>query len=463
MDLNIYNTLTRKKEKFNPISKDEVRMYSCGPTVYYFAHIGNLRAYLFMDSLRRVLKYNNYNIKHAMNITDVGHLVSDADEGEDKMLKASKRENKDPYEIAEFYMNAFLKDLELLNIDKPEIICRATEHIKEMEEYVKEIIANGYAYESENTIYFDTSKLDKYGVLSNKNADEQKAGARVEFDKEKRNATDFALWIKAPENHLMKWNTFWGECYPGWHIECSAMSRKYLGEQFDIHTGGIDHIPIHHENEIAQSKGATGKIPANYWMHCDFLQVNGGKMSKSLNNLYTLKDLIEKGYSPLDYKMFNFSSHYRNKINFTWEAMDAAKASLKRLKQGYITHKNGTQEVLDKEIEEYKEKFLSAINDDLNMPQAMSVVWEIIKNPKKSYKFAEVLIEFDKVLGLEIDKEDNNNIEEIPEDIAEIIAKREQARKEKNWKLSDELRDTLNQKGYNVTDGKDGMKVEKAL
>lgn len=461
MDLNIYNTLTRKKEKFNPISKDEVRVYSCGPTVYYFAHIGNLRAYLFMDCLRRVLKYNNYNVKHAMNITDVGHLVSDADEGEDKMLKASKRENKDPYEIAEFYMNAFLKDLDLLNIDKPEIICRATEHIKEMEEYVKEIIANGYAYESENTIYFDTSKLDKYGVLSNKNTEEQKAGARVEFDKEKRNATDFALWIKAPKNHLMKWNTFWGECYPGWHIECSAMSRKYLGEQFDIHTGGIDHIPIHHENEIAQSKGATGKIPANYWMHCDFLQVNGGKMSKSLNNLYTLKDLSEKGYSPLDYKMFNFSSHYRNKINFTWEAMDAAKSALKRLKQGYITHKDGTQEVSDKEIEEYKERFLSAINDDLNMPQAMSVVWEIIKNQKKSYKFARVLIEFDKVLGLKIDEQDNNSIEEIPEEVAEIIAKREQARKEKNWKLSDELRESLNQKGYDVIDGKDGMRVEK--
>ena len=424
MDLNVYNTLTRKKEKFNPILKDEIRMYSCGPTVYYFAHIGNLRAYLFMDSLRRVLKYNNYNIKHAMNITDVGHLVSDADEGEDKMLKASRRENKNPYEIAEFYMNAFLNDLDLLNIDKPEIICRATEHIKEMEEYVKEIIANGYAYESENTIYFDTSKLDKYGILSNKNAEEQKAGARVEFDKAKKNPTDFALWIKAPENHLMKWNTFWGECYPGWHIECSAMSRKYLGEQFDIHTGGIDHIPIHHENEIAQSKGATGKIPANYWMHCDFLQVNGGKMSKSLNNLYTLKDLTEKGYSPLDYKMFNFSSHYRNKINFTWEAMDAAKAALKRLKQGYQVHKNGIDEVEEKEL-------------------------------------ANLLLDFDKVLGLKIDEQDNNSIEQIPEEIMEIIAKREQARKEKNWKLSDELREKLNQKGYNVIDEKEGMKVEK--
>ena len=345
MDIKFFNTLTRKKEEFKPLEGNTVRLYSCGPTVYYYAHIGNLRAYLFMDNLRRVLKYNGYNLKHAMNITDVGHLVSDADEGEDKMMKAAKRENKNPFEIAEFYMNCFLNDIDLLNIDRPEIICRATEHIKEMEEYVQEIIANGYTYETEDTIYFDTSKLDKYGVLSNIKVDEQKAGARVEFDQNKKNPTDFALWIKAPENHLMKWDTFWGKCYPGWHLECSAMGRKYLGERFDIHTGGIDHIPIHHENEIAQSKGCTGKIPAAFWMHCEFLQVNGGKMSKSLNNLYTLKDLKEKGYSPLVYRMFNFSSHYRNKINFTWETMEAAKVALTRLKEGYKKHFEGTEAV----------------------------------------------------------------------------------------------------------------------
>ena len=259
----------------------------------------------------------------------------------------------------------------------------------------------------------------------------------------------------------MKWTTFWGECYPGWHIECSAMSRKYLGEVFDIHTGGIDHIPIHHENEIAQSKGANGKIPANYWMHCEFLQVNGGKMGKSLNNLFTLKDLTEKGYSPLDYKMFNFSAHYRNKINFTFEAMDAAKSALKKLKQGYDIHKNGNDKISEEEIIEYKEKFLSAINDDLNMPQALSVVWEIVKNPNKSNQLANLLLDFDKVLGLKIDEQDKNNIEEIPENIAKIIKKREQARKEKNWKLSDELRDVLNEEGYKVIDSKDGMKIEK--
>ena len=459
MNIKFFNTLTRRKEEFKPLEGNTVRMYSCGPTVYYFAHIGNLRAYLFMDNLRRVLKYNGYNLKHAMNITDVGHLVSDADEGEDKMLKAAKRENKDPFEIAKFYTECFLNDINLLNIDKPEIICKATEHIKEMEEYVQEIIANGYTYETNDTIYFDTSKLDKYGLLSNINIDDQKAGARVEFDVNKKNVTDFALWIKAPENHLMKWDTFWGTCYPGWHLECSAMGRKYLGNRFDIHTGGIDHIPIHHENEIAQSKGCTGEIPAAFWMHCEFLQVNGGKMSKSLNNLYTLKDLKEKGYSPLVYRMFNFSSHYRNKINFTWEAMEAAKIALTRLKDGYKKHLEGTATVSNNIIEEYRNKFLTAINDDLNMPIAMSIVWEVIKSDIKCKQFAELLLEFDKVLALDIEKEEEK--EELPEEIKQIVEQRKIARQNKDWAKSDELRDVLKEKGYNVKDSKEGMTVDK--
>ena len=459
MNIKFFNTLTRRKEEFKPLEGNTVRMYSCGPTVYYFAHIGNLRAYLFMDNLRRVLKYNGYNLKHAMNITDVGHLVSDADEGEDKMLKAAKRENKDPFEIAKFYTECFLNDINLLNIDKPEIICKATEHIKEMEEYVQEIIANGYTYETNDTIYFDTSKLDKYGLLSNINTDDQKAGARVEFDVNKKNVTDFALWIKALENHLMKWDTFWGTCYPGWHLECSAMGRKYLGNRFDIHTGGIDHIPIHHENEIAQSKGCTGEIPAAFWMHCEFLQVNGGKMSKSLNNLYTLKDLKEKGYSPLVYRMFNFSSHYRNKINFTWEAMEAAKIALTRLKDGYKKHLEGTATVSNNIIEEYRNKFLTAINDDLNMPIAMSIVWEVIKSDIKCKQFAELLLEFDKVLALDIEKEEEK--EELPEEIKQIVEQRKIARQNKDWAKSDELRDVLKEKGYNVKDSKEGMTVDK--
>lgn len=456
--LKVYNTLTRKKEEFVPIDKKEVRIYSCGPTVYNFAHIGNLRAYLFMDNLRRVLKYNGYTLKHAMNITDVGHLVSDADDGEDKMLKASRRENKDPFEIAKFYTEAFLKDMKKLNIDMPEVICPATKHIKIMEEYVKRIIENGYAYETTNTIYFDTSKLDKYGVLSNRNVDDQKAGARVELDSEKKNPTDFALWIKAPEEHLMKWDSFFGKCYPGWHLECSAMSNHYLGEVFDIHTGGMDHIPIHHENEIAQSKGYSGKIPANYWMHVDFLQVNGGKMSKSLNNLYTLEDLEEKGYSPEVYRMFNFSSHYKKPINFTYEAMDSAKTALKRLKDGYESNVNGVDDVDNSVILEFKESFLEAINDDLNMPQALSVVWDVIRYEKKSPKIAELLKNFDEVLGLNIDKKEEV---EIPDEIVNILEERKEARINRDYAKSDELRDKLKELGYIVKDTKDGQKIEK--
>lgn len=457
--IQFYNTLTRKKEEFVPINPKEVSIYTCGPTVYYYAHIGNLRAYLFMDTLRRVLKYNGYNLKHVMNITDVGHLVSDADEGEDKMIKASKREHKDPFEIAEFYTDMFMKDLKALNIDKPEIIAKATEHIKVMEEYVKQIIKNGYTYETENTIYFDTSKLDKYGVLSNLNVEEQKAGARVDFDPNKKNISDFALWIKAPENHIMKWDSFFGKCYPGWHLECSAMGNKYLGEEFDIHTGGIDHIPVHHENEIAQGKGYCGKIPAHYWMHVEFLQINGGKMSKSLNNLYTLKDLKDRGYSPLEYRMFNFSSIYRKKINFTFEAMDSAKIALKRLKDGYQRHLNGKDKVKTEVIEKFKEDFLNAINDDLNMPQAMSVVWNAIKYEKKSKKIADMLLDFDRVLGLEIGKLEQG--EELPKEILELVEKRKKAREEKDWKLSDNLRDEIIKLGYNIKDTKDGMEISK--
>ena len=460
MKIYFYNTLSKEKQEFQPLKGKEVRMYTCGPTVYYFAHIGNLRAYLFMDTLRRVLKYNGYTLKHVMNITDVGHLVSDADEGEDKMLKAARRENKDPYEIANFYMNAFLKDIDKLNIDKPEIIARATEHIDVMEQYVKKIIENGYTYQTEDTIYFDTSKLKNYGILSGKKVEEQKAGARVDFDDNKKNISDFALWIKAPENHIMKWDTFFGKCYPGWHLECSAMGYKYLGDEFDIHTGGIDHIPIHHENEIAQAQGFCGKIPARFWMHVNFLTVNGGKMSKSLNNLYTLEDLKEKGYEPLTYRMFNFTSNYRNKINFTWEAMDAAKIALNRLREGYLKHAEGTATIDEKELEELENRFHEAINDDLNMPVAMSVVWDIIKNPNKSKDFQKLLLKFDEVLGLNL-KNYQKVESEIPEEDQKLVEERNEARKNKNWAESDRIRDILMAKGYTVKDGKEGTIIEK--
>ena len=460
MDIYFYNTLTKKKEKFTPLDENKVRLYTCGPTVYYDAHIGNLRAYLFMDSLRRTLKYNGYKLKHVMNITDVGHLTSDADEGEDKMMVAAKRENKGPYEIAEHYMNKFLTDIDKLNIDRPEIIARATEHIDIMEQYVKKIIENGYTYQTDDTIYFDTSKLENYGILSGKNVEEQKAGARVDFDTNKKNVSDFALWIKAPKEHIMQWDSFFGKCYPGWHLECSAMGYKYLGEEFDIHTGGIDHIPIHHENEIAQAEGFCGKIPAKFWMHVNFLKVDGGKMSKSLNNLYTLDDLQKKGYSPEVYRMFNFSSSYRIPINFTWEAIDASSKALIKLKEGYQNHLNGNDEIEDDVIENYEEKFHQAINDDLNMPMAMSVVWDVIKNPIKSKKMADLLLKFDSVLGIKINEPIEQEKNKIPNEIIELAEKRKIARDNKNWEESDRLRDEILAKGYSIKDTQNGYEIK---
>ena len=461
MDIYFYNTLTRKKELFKPIDEREIRMYSCGPTVYKDATIGNMRTNIFQDVLRRVLKYNGYKLKHAMNITDVGHLVSDGDEGEDKMLKTAREENKSPLEIAQYYTKLFFEDLKLLNIETPEIVCKATEHIKEMLEYVEKLVNNGYAYETSTAIYFDISKLDKYPILSNLNLEEQKAGARVDIDTEKRSPYDFALWIKAPENHLMKWDSPWGPSYPGWHIECSAMGQKYLGEQFDIHTGGIDLIPTHHENEIAQSKGACGKIPANYWMHGEYLLIDGGKMSKSLGNVYLVKDFVKRGYDPIVYKLFSYSCHYRNKLNFTWEGIEAASKSLERLKKGYIVHLNGKDEVDEDFINEYEERFHKAINDDLNMPAAMGVVWEVVRQDKKSDKFAKLLLKFDTVLGLKIDEECNKPKEELPEEILELIEERKKARENKEWNKSDELRDIIKEKGYEIKDTKDGMEVKK--
>lgn len=461
MDIYFYNTLTKKKEVFQPIDSREVKIYSCGPTVYKDATIGNMRTNIFQDVLRRVLRYNGYKIKHVMNITDVGHLVSDGDEGEDKMLKSAREEHKTPLEIAKHYTKLFFNDLESLNIETPEVVCKATEHIKEMLEYVKELMKNGYAYETSTAIYFNISKLDQYPILSNLNVEEQKAGARVDVDPEKRNPYDFALWIKAPENHLMKWDSPWGPSYPGWHIECSAMGRKYLGEQFDIHTGGIDLIPTHHENEIAQSKGACGKIPANYWLHGEYLLINGGKMSKSLGNVYLIKDLEEKGYDPIVYKLFSYSSHYRNKLNFTWEGIEAASKSLERLKKGYKTHLEGTNKVDDGRVNKYEERFHKAINDDLNMPAAMSVVWEVIRTEEKSPELAKLLLKFDTVLGLRIEEETNPLFKEIPEEITKLVEEREIARKNKDWTKSDELRELINQKGYDIKDTKQGTEIKK--
>ncbi len=458
MDIYFYNTLTKQKDLFKPIEEGKVKIYSCGPTVYKDATIGNMRTNLLNDTLRRVLKYNGYELKHVMNITDVGHLVSDGDEGEDKMLKSAREEHKSPLEIAEHYTKLFFRDLERLNIETPEVVCKATDHIKEMLEMVQKIMKNGYAYETSTAIYFDVSKLDKYGILSGINLNDQKAGARVDIDPEKRNPYDFALWIKAPANHLMKWDSPWGTSYPGWHIECSAMSTKYLGEEFDIHTGGIDLVPTHHENEIAQNKGACGKNPAHYWIHGEYLLINGGKMSKSLGNTYLIDDIIARGYSPLAYRLFNYSCHYRGKLNFTWEGIESANTSLIRLREGYQKHLNGNSDISDEIIADMENRFHQAINDDMNMPLALSVVWEAVKYPEKSPKIAQLLKKFDTVLGIKIDEVQETK---IPQEILDLVEERKQARSDKNWSESDRLRDLIAEKGYIVKDTKDGTEVLK--
>ena len=462
--IKLYNTLTRRKDEFKPMDgSDTVRMYSCGPTVYNYAHIGNLRTYIFMDELRRVLKYEGYKIKGVMNITDVGHLMSDGDTGEDKMEKSAREQNKDPYEIAAYYTDIFMRDFEMLHIDKPETICKATDHINEMIDYVVGLIGKGYGYETGDGIYYDVSKFKDYGMLSGNSLDDLQAGARIEVNDEKRNPYDFALWKKAPKEHIMQWASPWGQGYPGWHIECSTMSRKYLGDVFDIHTGGVDHIPIHHENEIAQSEGLTGKNPAKFWIHGDFMLVDGGKMSKSLGNTYTIAQLEERGYSPMVFRLFCLNTHYRKKLNFTFEGLEAAQTAYRRLLAALYEHKTakGVKTAPEK-LREYKEAFQNAIDDDINVPMALGVLWTMVRQPY-SRDIYELALDFDKVFGLSLDKakpEEKPEIE-VPDDIRAIADERFEARKAKNWAESDRLRDVLSEKGYAVLDSKDGYKLEK--
>ena len=468
--MKVYNTLTREKENLKTIKDGEIGMYSCGPTVYDYAHIGNLRTYVFMDLLNKTLRKDGYNLKHVMNITDVGHLVSDADEGEDKMQKAANREHKSPYDIADYYTKVFLEDLEKLNIRKPDIIAKATEHIPEMIEYVQKIIDNGFAYETSTGVYFDVTKLPSYGMLSRKKLDGEKAGARIEVDNEKRNPFDFAIWKKAPENHIMQWKSPWGMSFPGWHLECSAMSKKYLGEQFDIHTGGVDHIPIHHENEIAQSMGYSGKIPANYWMHGEFLKVDGGKMSKSLGNIYTISELERRGFDALDFRYFCLNAHYRSLLNFTFKSLKSAQIGLERLRNSVNEHANSNEKVDIEEIENYRKEFMEALNDDLDTPKALSIVWEIARKEKKSKAYADLLGEMDKIIGVDISiekinerelKKEEKIRESLDVETKKLIEEREIARKNKDWAKSDLLRDELESKGIRIKDTNAGMKIEK--
>ena len=462
--LRIYNTLTRQKEEFKPIHEGKAYMYSCGPTVYNYAHIGNLRTYIFMDIFRRTLKYDGYKLKGVMNITDVGHLLSDGDTGEDKMQKASREQKKSPWEIAAYYTDVFFTDLKKLNIGRPEIIAKATDHIQEMIDYVQKLVDKGYGYEIDDGIYFDIGKFPGYGKLSRLNLEEQQAGARVEVNSQKRHPADFALWKKAEPEHIMQWPSPWGMGYPGWHIECSAMSLKYLGMPFDIHTGGVDHIPVHHENEIAQNEALTGKKSVNYWVHGEFMLVNNGKMSKSLGNTYRISDLEERGYKALDFRYFCLNTHYRKKLNFTFEGLDAAKAAYARLLAQVYKHKTAKESGDTALANKYVEQFKQAIDDDLNIPLALGILWTMMKEAPAKELFTAAL-EFDKVLGLDLDKaqapkEEPQKID-VPQDVLALCEKRKAAKAEKNWAKADELRAQIAAKGYKVTDTKEGYLVEK--
>ncbi len=461
--LKLYNTLTRKKEIFKPLKEGEVSMYSCGPTVYNYAHIGNMRTYIFMDILRRVLRHNGYRLKGVMNITDVGHLESDSDTGEDKIQSEAKRQNRSPYEIAEYYTKVFFEDLEKLNIERPEYTPKATDYINQMIDFVQHLVEKGYGYEISDGIYFDISKFEDYGKLSGINLDEQIAGARVEVNPEKRNPYDFALWKKASKEHIMQWPSPWGMGYPGWHIECSALGREFLGDQFDIHSGGVDHIPIHHENEIAQSQALTGKPAVRYWMHGEFMTVDNGKMSKSLGNTYTISDLQERGYDPMDFRYFCLNTHYRKKLNFTFGGLEAAKTARKRLIEQLRTHKNA--QGADKDaLKGYCQKFDKAVNDDLNIPLALGVLWTALKEPKSKavYDFA---LYADRVLGLKLEQSVNEAQDApqdiIPQDIQELAERRLRAKQAKNYALADELRNQINSKGYVIVDTPQGYQISK--
>jgi cysteinyl-tRNA synthetase len=481
----LYNTLTRKKEDFKPLKKNQVGLYTCGPTVYNYAHIGNLRAYLFDDILKRMLEYNGYRVNHVMNITDVGHLT-DESEGEDKMEKGARREGKTAWEIADIYTKAFKQDLARLNIIEPKTWCKATDHIKEQVVMIKLLEKKGYTYETSDGLYFDTSKVKDYNKLSHLKLSELREGARVEKNPEKKNPTDFALWKFSYPKHTppsghpsqegnkkrqMEWESPWGIGFPGWHIECSAMAIKYLGERFDIHCGGADHVNIHHTNELAQSEAATGKKPwVSFWLHNAFLNIAGGKkMAKSDDNFLTLENaFIKKGINPLAYRYAALQVHYRKPMEYSEAAIKSARNSWAHLYNqvqnlghydkisGQWIWKTGAVNRV------FKDKFLEAINDDLNTPQALAVVQELLKSDLSKEEKLTTVLDFDKVLGLDLEPLlAMKKYSDLPDGLKKLIADRQKAREEKKWQESDKLRKEIEAMGYNLEDTKDGQKVKK--
>lgn len=446
--LKLQNTLTGELEEFKPINKDKVGMYNCGPTVYDYAHIGNLRAYVFADILKRTLEFNGYKVDQVINITDVGHLTEG---GIDKVEVRAEKEGKEVKDISKFFTQKFFEDLENLNIDISKIhFPKATEHINEKIQLIEKLEKKGYTYKISDGLYFDTSKFKDYGKLGGIDIEGLKEGARVDKNKEKKNPIDFALWRLSGEKRQQEWESPWGLGFPGWHVECSAMSMKYLGDHFDIHTGGIDHIATHHNNEIAQSESVTGKKFVNYWLHNAFVKVDGKKISKSLGNLVLLDDLEEKNICPLAYRYWLLTASYNSPINFTWEALNGAEIALNKLYEKFRELEEG-----GKVDDNYKAIFKGFVNDNLNTPKAIALIWELLKDDNVSGKKA-TLLEFDKVLGLGLE-----NLKEvkIPKEVEELVKKREEARKDENWSESDKLREKISKLGFEVKDTPEGSKI----
>ncbi len=466
--MKLYNTLTKTTNEFHPLKSPNVTLYTCGVTVYDFTHLGHMRTYTGNDILKRSLQYLGFNVNHVMNITDVGHLVSDGDSGEDKLEKGAKKQGKTVWEVAKFYTDYFENTMSELNVIPSNVLCKATEHIPEMIELINKLKEKGYTYETSEAVYFDISKFPQYGKLSGQKLEDKIKGAReeVNIDTSKKNPADFALWFKRVgrfADHAMHWESPWGDGFPGWHIECSAMSMKYLGETIDIHTGGIEHIPVHHENEIAQSEAATGKEFVKYWVHYHHLQVDGQKMSKSLGNFYTIEDIRKHNIDPVSLRLLFMQTHYRQPLNFTWESATAAHEAYKKLKQQVIElKKNTSRTMLSNEklqkISEYQEKFKAALQNDVQMPQAVAVMWEMLKSNIPSEDKLDLLLEFDMVFGLSLA---NTIVEDIPNEIQDLAIKRQTARQEKNYLQSDVLRKQIQEKGYDVEDLKDGYKIKK--
>jgi cysteinyl-tRNA synthetase len=455
------NTASRKIEEFKPLKKGHVGIYSCGPTVYWNQHLGHMYAYIQWDVLIRFFKYLGYQTKWVMNITDVGHLTSDEDIGEDKIEKGAKREGLTVWQIAKKYTKQFLESLKLLNINKPDVLPRATEHIQDQIDLIKKIEKNGFTYKTKTGIVFDTSKFADYTKFANLDLEKLQAGKRVEIDRDKKQPWDFLLWVTNQPNHIMQWDSPWGRGFPGWHIECTAMSTKYLGERFDIHTGGIEHIPVHHSNEIAQAFGAFGHSAVNYWLHNEWLAFKGEKMSKSSGGFILVTDLIKKGYDPLAFRYLVLNSHYRTGLDFTWQALKGAQAALGRLRNivSDLREKKDKKKN-SKKREVFRKAFLNALENDLNIPQALAVLWEVVKSNLGVADKLTLIFDFDKVLGLGL-KEYQKEKVTIPQKVKSLVKERDELREKEKWQKADEIRKKMAKLGWQVKDTKKKTIIEK--